>query len=134
MTHYDEVVSLLDATSFTVHKGHVEDNPTFPYAVLWWPGVGRRSPNSLAVESNRLDVNFRITSVGVNNESVRIIAQAMQDAVLDQIVTVAGWESYPIRFVGSMPEIQEDRQVSLPNSDRHPLYTVVTYRLSAERS
>lgn len=133
MAHYDEVLTLLVGTGFTLHEGHVPDRPTFPYSVLWWPGAGRRSINSLAASSGRLDVIFRITSVGENAESVRIIAQAMQDAVLDKHITVAGWATHQILHRGTDVSIQEDRQVAITDSDRHPLYTVDAYQLAAEK-
>lgn len=134
MPHYDEVAALLDATGFTVHKGHVPGSPEYPYAVLWWPGVGRRSINNFAAASGRMDVTFRITTVGLTNEAVRIIAQAMQDAVLDQHITVAGWATHQILHQGTDVPIQEDRQVVDTETTRHPLYTVDTYRLSAEKA
>lgn len=134
MSHYDEVAALLDATGFTVHKGWVEADPSYPYAVLWWPGVGRRSMNTLAGSSGRLDSIFRITSVGLTAESVRIIAEAMQGAVLDQHITVAGWVTHQILHRGTDVPIQEDRQVVDTATGRHPLYTVDAYQLAAERT
>ncbi|MBB3666399.1 MULTISPECIES: hypothetical protein [Prauserella salsuginis group] len=133
MTHYDEVAALLDATGFTVHKGHVPDSPELPYAVLWWPGVGRRSRNTLAGSSGRLDVSFRITSIGLTDVAVRIVAEAMQNAVLDAYLTVDGWVTHQILHRGTDVPIQEDRAVTDTASGRHPLYTVDAYRLAAER-
>lgn len=133
MSHYDEVAALLDATGFTVHKGWVPSGPSYPYAVLWWPGVGRRSVSSLAGTSGRSDTVFRVTSVGLTATSVQVIAGAMQEAVLDKHVTVAGWVTHQILHRGTDVAIQEDRQIIDTASGRHPLYTVDTYQISAER-
>lgn len=134
MSHYDEVAALLDATGFTVHKGYVPEDPTFPYAVLWWPGAGRRQVNSLAGSSGRMELVFRITSVGLNNESVRGLAEAMQAAVLDKDLVVAGWVSHRIYHRGTDIPIQADQQATDTATNRHPLYTVDAYELAAERT
>jgi hypothetical protein len=138
VSHYSEVAALLDAAAlplgFPVHKGHVPDNPPYPYAVLWWPGVGRRTPNSLQGASNRLETRFKVTSVGLSNDAVVIVAEAMQGGVLDKFLTVSGWVNHQILHRGTDVPIQEDRDVTDPATKRHPLYTVDAYQLSADRA
>lgn len=132
MSHFDQVVALLRGTGFTVHAGRVPDVPQFPYAVLWWPGAPRRSVYNLRGDSGHAETVFQITSVGLTLQSVQIVAQAMQNAVLDAVVEADGWVSHRIKHYGTTVPIQEDRDVIDEATKRHPFYTVDTYRLSAE--
>lgn len=120
----------MTGTGFTVHDGHVPKDPSFPYAVLY-ARTPDRSINSLRHTSGRLDLRFQVTSVGLTGESVRIIADAMQGALLDQTVTVAGWVNYPIRDTPNDQPMREDREVTLVDG-RHPLYVINEYLLAAE--
>src|SRR5690606_40254220 len=93
MSHFDQVVALLQGTGLTVHAGRVPDRPSYPYAVLWWPGTPLRSVYNLRGDSGHAETVFRITSVGLTLQSVQIVAQAMQNAVLDKLVEADGWRS-----------------------------------------
>lgn len=130
MSHVDEVLALMEATGFTVHDGHVPTDPSYPYAVLY-ARTPDRSINSMRHTSGRLDLRFQVTSVGLTGESARIVAQAMQDALLDVTVTVAGWTNYPIRDTPNDQPLREDREVTL-TSGRHPMYVINEYLLAAE--
>lgn len=136
-SHYDAVVALLDAAAavkqFVVHRSHVPSPVVYPYAVLWWPGAPLRDVNSMAGTSGHADIDFQITAVGETEHAVRIVAEAMQDAILDVEVVATGWVTGKIRSRGSRP-IDEDRDVTLPVTNRHPLYAVQSYRLGAERA
>lgn len=120
----------MTGTGFTVHDGHVPKDPAFPYAVLF-SRTPQRTINSLRHTSGRLDLRFQVTSVGLTAGSVRIVAQAMQDALLDQTVTVAGWTNYPIRDTPNDQPMREDREITLTDG-RHPLFVVNEYLLAAE--
>lgn len=130
MSHTDEVLALMVATGFDVHDGHVPTDPPFPYAVLH-ARTPDRTINSMRHLSGRLDLRFQVTSVGLTGESVRIIAQVMQDALLDVTVIVAGWTNYPIRDTPNDQPMREDREITLTDG-RHPLYVTDEYRLAAE--
>lgn len=130
MSHEDEVWSLIDGAVNTAYDGHVPKEPSFPYVVRF-DATPRRSINSMRHTSNRLDYRFRVTSVGLTADSVRIIRQAVQGALLDVTVTVAGWTSYPIRDVPNDQPMREDREVTVADG-WHPLLATDEYHLAAE--
>lgn len=133
MSHEDEVWSLIDGAVNTAYDGHVPKNPVFPYVVRF-DATPSRSINSLAHDSNRLDYLWRVTSVGLTAESVRIMRRAIQDALLDVTVTVAGWVTYPIRDVPNDQPMREDKEMTDVDTGLHPLYVTDQYHLAAEKA
>lgn len=130
--HWDAVLVLAATSGFTIYDGHVPDSPTFPYAV-GFTATPDREINSLEHKSNRLDLRFQFNCAGLTAKAAGIVAEGVQAVLLDVTPTVTGWINYPIRFVSGRPAF-EDRDVTDPATNLHPLVVVDSYRSSAERA
>lgn len=123
LDHYRAVVGLLSGLPWTFYdKGQVPDKPTFPYYVLY-VSTPDEDVTKLCGTTDTGTFSFRVTSVGLTVEAVLTVTDAVRDRVLDVRPDVAGRSCNPIRKVSGRP-VQVDRDVTLPDSDRHPMYAV----------
>lgn len=120
--HIQAVKTLIGST-VRLYEGRVPDNPTLPYAVLW-ADIGTATRTTLAAISDRRDVAFQITSVGLDADGCRSVAERVRTALLDQRPTVAGRTSNPIVQTGAQP-LRVDRDVT-----PHRLFLVDLYAFS----
>ena len=121
--HADAVKALI-GTTVRLHEGNRPDGSALPAAVLFIDnGTGLRT--TLATVSDRRDVSFQVTSVGLDPEGVRSVAERVRAALLDQRPAVAGRTTWPIRQEGSEP-IRLDRDVT-----PHVFYAVDLYAFSS---
>lgn len=117
-------IKALLAPTVRLHEGERPDSSPLPAAVLFVPS-GTRTRTTLATISDRRDVPFQVTSVGLDPEGVRSVAQRVQDALLDRRPAIAGRTCWPITQEGSDP-IRLDRDVN-----PHVYYAVDLYNLSS---
>lgn len=127
VAHKQAVKDLFAGFPHTLYDGQVPDKPSFPYAVLYMDtGVGRVT--KLCARTDLSTYRFQVTSVGLSDESARIVADAARARVLDVRLTVAGQSCNPIRHETSIP-LRPDTDVTIPDSNLHPMYAVDTYRI-----
>lgn len=117
--HADAVKALI-GTTVRLHEGQRPADSPLPCAVLFIDnGTGLRT--TLAAVSDRRDVSFQVTSVGLDPEGVRSVAERVRAAVLDKRPAVAGRTSNPVR-VDTADPIRLDRDVT-----PHVFYAVDVY-------
>lgn len=121
--HADAVKALLGSVR-VYDDGLVPDNPTLPYAILWFGG-GDRSRTTLAAVSDRRDCEFQITSVGLDETGMRSVQDRAAAALVDQRPVVAGRQTSPIWQVGDTSP-QVDRDVT-----PHRLYVADRYAFTS---
>lgn len=126
--HRNAVKTLLSAVTFTMFDGDVDsDDPlTYPYYVFI-SGTGIDDKTKVCGESDMTTFRFQITSVGESADAAAIVAGAVRAVVLDARPVVTGRGSVNrIRKETEIP-IRADRDITMPGSNRHPLYAVDTY-------
>lgn len=124
--HRAAVKTLLSGLSMTLYDGgQVPMEPSFPYAVLFMD-TGFEDSTKLCGDSDRADFRFQVTSVGLTDESAVVVADAARALLLDIRPTVTGRKCGRIRREISIP-VRPDKDVTLPDSDRHPMFGVDTY-------
>lgn len=124
--HRTALKTLLSAVNFTMHDGAVPDLPSFPYFVLY-TDTGIDAKTKVCGDSDETTFRFQITSVGETADSAAVVAGAVRAVVLDARPVVVGRGSVNrIRKETGIP-VREDKDVTLPGSNRHPLYAVDTY-------
>lgn len=108
-------------TGVTVYRDKVPASPSFPYVFVLtnFPSVAGRAVNRRAQFHH---LRSRTTVVGLTAASVRIIAQKLSDSLEGERPTVAGWVLGAIESVPNEQPIQPDNDVTIPNTNQHPLY------------
>jgi len=117
--------------SIPYYDGQVPNEPSFPYRVLRM-GAGNETAERLCGTSGRADFRFYITSVGLSATAVEIVADAARSLLIDVRPVVAGRVCTPIRRESSIP-IQEDRDVTAPGNNAHPMFGVDTYSFTSRK-
>lgn len=103
--------------------------PAFPYFLVW-SSTGRLVAGSLR-DDRYLDDRVGVTVVALTPEGVWSAAAKARAALDGWTPTVDGQIVQPLRLVDSQA-VQPDRDVTLPNSNRHPYFGVDLYRLVSE--
>lgn len=122
--HADAVKALI-GTTVRLYDGLVPDAPSLPYAVLYIDN-GTAVRTTLAAVSDRRDVAFQVTSVGLDPEGARSVAERVRAALLDKRPAVAGRSSSPVVQVDAQP-LRLDTDVTphrLFVVDRYEFFTV----------
>lgn len=127
LAHYEAVKGLLVAVPpvATLYEGQVPGQPAFPYWVLYMD-TGDEAVGRLCGASNQADFRFQVTSVGLTDAAVRVLAAAARARLLDVRLTVSGRTCTPIRKETTLP-VRPDRDVTLPDSNLNPMYGVDTF-------
>jgi hypothetical protein len=125
LDHYQAVVGLLSGLSQTLYEGQVPTQPSFPYAVLYMD-TDTEATTKLCGGSDQAEFRFQVTSVGLSAVAVRVVADAARSLLVDVRPVVAGRTCQRIRKEFSIP-VRPDEDVTLPDSDLHPMYAVDTY-------
>lgn len=121
--HVAAVKALIGA-SVRLYEGQAPDGAVMPYAVLYADN-GDASRTALAAVSDRRDVSFQITSVGIDETGARSVAERVRTAVLDRRPVVAGRSTSPITQETSQP-LRVDRDVT-----PHRLFVVDEYAFAS---
>lgn len=124
--HVDAVKTLLTAGGITSYWVDVPDSPTYPYALLWGPVWGSSAEVPLSGDDTDMDRSLMVTSVAGNPDLVLTFAERVKTILHKSRPPVPDWVS-DLRYVRS-ETADVDRQVTLPNSNRHPAFSVDTYR------
>lgn len=124
--HLAAVKALLGSvTPTTVYFGQVPNEPSFPYLVLYMD-TGIDDETKLCATPDAATFRFQITSVGMSDTAVGIVADKGRTAVLGVRPVVAGWKTNPIRRETSIP-VRADKDVTVPPLNLHPMFGVDTY-------
>jgi len=129
--HLDAIKTLLETTGRDAYIGDVDEDPSYPYFLIWAPAG---SPGyEFSVDSARTDLEAMVgvTCVGATPDAA-FVAVALARGVLapgGQKVTLdvdgrAAW----LRLMDSRT-LEVDRDVTLTVTNSHPSYLVDMYRL-----
>lgn len=121
--HADAIKALI-GKSVRLHDGAVPDGAALPYAVLFIDD-GTAARTRMVPVSDRRNVGFQITSVGIDPDGARSVAERVRAAVLDKRPAVAGRATWPVQQEVSQP-LRVDRDVT-----PHLLYVVDQYAFSS---
>lgn len=132
--HYDAVKSLLPST-VRVHMWSVPADPVYPYVVLWGDlgeeSSGGPDGDTLADRADVLSLRVRATYVGLNGDSMLIMARNVRAALNRKTPNVPGWHPGPLRqFV--LMDGQVDRDVTLTGGG-NPVFAVDEFALVSHK-
>lgn len=108
--HHAAIVALIGSAVRLYDEGHVPDTPTLPYAVLFM-GAGDRERTRMASVSDKRNVEFQVTSVGLDGDGMRSVQDRVSAALLDRRPSVAGHATSPIwqpTGASDVPRIDRD--------------------------
>lgn len=113
--HFKAFFALLEADStLNPYDGEVPDAPAARYALVYFyvetpDGLQAADAVNLTFDSDVIDAWAYIHSVGATPASARIQSARVRTAVLNEVLTVAGRECFPIRWrEGQPPQRNED--------------------------
>ena len=128
--HYAAIETAL-AALYTTYVVDVPDTPVLPYFVLWGPAGTLPEESTVAGQlSTDFDTDVYVTAVAGTAEGVLTMQAAARTAL--RSLTVTG-HLVALTLTDSRP-LMVDRDVILPNTDRHPVYGVDVYRLQSTPS
>lgn len=127
--HYSAIQAKL-ATLYTTYFVDVPVTPVMPYFLLWG------SAGTLPVEASAsgplatdFDTTFNVTAVAGTGEGVLTMQAAARAALA--ATTVTGRHVAITLRTEQPTALIVDRDVVLPDTDRHPVYGVDVYRLQS---
>ena len=124
------IKAALSALYATYHVA-APDTPTLPYYIVWGPSGALPEEVTVAGQLwDDVDTDVYVTAVAGTAEGV-LTMQAAARTVM-RAVTVTG-RHVALTLTDSRP-LMVDRDVILPNTDRHPVYGVDVYRLQSTPS
>ena len=129
--HVEAIVGRLEDAGVPAYLVDIPEGvqPTFPYAIVWM-STGEELRDSFT-DYAHVDDRLGVTNVGLTPEAVWSLSSRTRAALKGWAPDVGGWHTEPMQLAGA-ETVQPDRDVTLPNSNRHPYYGVDTYRLVAE--
>ena len=128
--HYAAIEAAL-AALYTTYVVDVPVTPTLPYYVLWGPAGTRPEEATVGGQLwDDVDTDVYVTAVAGTAEGVLTMQAAARSALSS--LSVAG-HLVAVTLSDSRP-LMVDRDVILPNTDRHPVYGVDVYRLQSTPS
>ena len=112
----------------TTYFVDVPATPVLPYYLLWGPAGTLPEESTVAGQlAADFDTDVYVTAVAGTGEGVLTMQAAARSALAS--VTVSG-RSVALTLTDSRP-LMVDRDVILPDTDRHPVYGVDVYRLQS---
>lgn len=128
--HYTAIEAALTAL-YVTYVVDVPATPTLPYYVLWGPAGTLPEESTVAGQlSTDFDTDVYVTAVAGTAEGVFTMQAAARSALSS--LSVAG-HLVAVTLSDSRP-LMVDRDVILPNTDRHPVYGVDVYRIQSTPS
>ncbi len=128
--HIAAIEALLEPWGMPVYYGDVDDDPTYPYVLLWSTG-GRLVSDEVCGTQDDLNDLLGVTVVADTTEGALAAVAKVRAHLLGQRPLVSGRHVQPLRLTDSRP-IEIDEQVTLPDTNTHPAYVVDLYRLISE--
>lgn len=122
--------TLFEAVKPNENGQYVEDALPWTVARIQIPNTLSRS---LGGTRHAQRVRISVTIAGITFTSVRIVADNL-DPLLEGARPIAdGWSVSPLRRL-NVRDIVEDDSITLTSANRHPVYTVVEWELTAARA
>lgn len=128
--HIDGIKALLAPYGHPVHFVDVPEVPTYPY-VLLWSGLGRLTSDEFDGEQDDLNDLLGVTTVAANPDATLIAGARVRSYLLGKQPVVEGRYVQPLHLHDSQT-VAVDRDVTIPNANRHPSFVVDLYRLISE--
>ena len=124
-----------DGTLFEAVKPN--ENGQYVESAFPWTVARVQVPNtlsrSMAGTRHAQRVRITVTIAGITFTSVRVIVNKLDPILEGARPTALGWSLSPVRMVNAR-DIVEDETITLTTANRHPVYTVLEYELTAARS
>ena len=124
-----------DGTLFEAVKPN--ENGQYVESAFPWTVARVQIPNtlsrSMAGTRHARRVRITVTIAGITFTSVRVIVNKLDPILEGARPTALGWSLSPVRMLNAR-DIVEDETITLTTANRHPVYTVLEYELTAARS
>lgn len=131
-SHIGTIKALIPAP-YVPYFVDVPDAPTYPYVLLWTSAGAPGLETSLCGTNRDLDAVLGVTHVATSPEGALIATERVRGALQpggDILrLNVPGRAAWLKRF--DSRDVQVDRDVTLPASNRHPAFAVDLYRLTS---
>ena len=119
--------ALLTGDGLTVYDGQVPDSPGTQYVLIYAyfetpDGLVAADAVPLTGASVELDPRMYCHCVGSTPQSARATAARVRAAVLDQVLTVAGWTCSPVRYREGQPPRRDEEIPGVPVHDQTDVY------------
>ena len=124
-----------DGTLFEVVKPN-EDGKYVENALPWTVArihIPHTLSRSMTGTRHAQRVRITTTITGLSYTSVRVIADNLDPILEGARPSAEGWSLSPIRRLNTR-DIVEDDQMTFTGSNRHPVFTVIEWELTAARS
>ena len=127
--HMEAVKAMLEPLGRDVYLVDVPEGSTlrYPYIILW-STTGRMISETLCGTQSDLDDLLGVTCVGMSPEAVWSVSSLPRGLLLDEAPNVEGRHVAELRLYDTQ-SVQADRDVTLPNTNRHPYFGVDLYAL-----
>lgn len=131
MSVHEGFINLLNTTPpLTIYEGTVPAKPKFPY-VLVMGSVPRVAGRGLTRVPQGSVARYRTTVVGLTEASVRIVGGRVCGLLESARFKVPGYVLGPVESVPDDLPIWEDTDVTITDTNTHPLCTVIEWRFTA---
>lgn len=128
--HIDGIKVLLEPYGHPVYFADVPETPTYPY-VLLWSGLGRLTSDEFDGAQDDLNDLLGVTIVAATPEAVLVAGPRVRSYLLGERPIVEGRYVQPL-YLHDSQQVTPDRDVTIPNTNRHPAFAVDLYRLISE--
>lgn len=136
------ILALSDAIEAVFPEGTLfeavkpNENEQYVESAFPWTVARVQIPNtlsrSMAGTRHAQRVRITVTIAGITFASVRVIADKLDPVLEGARPTAVGWSLSPVRMLNAR-DIVEDESITLTTANRHPVYTVLEYELTADR-
>lgn len=137
------ILALSDAIEAVFPEGTLfeavkpNENEQYVESAFPWTVARVQMPNtlsrSMAGTRHAQRVRITVTIAGITFASVRVIVNKLDLVLEGARPTAVGWSLSPVRMLNAR-DIVEDETITLTTANRHPVYTVLEYELTATRS
>lgn len=128
--HFDAVKVMLAPMNRQVHFVEASGSPSYPYMILW--GLpGQLSADAIDGGQRVISDLLRVTHVGATPEAVMELRRLSRPLLMQSRPIVTGRTVHELRMLDAT-DVMIDRDVNMPQTNRHPAYGVDVYRLISE--
>lgn len=128
LAHITAIKALLAPLGYAVYYVDVPEAPTLPYVLLWGTGGVAGPERPLSGPADLTD-RLGVTCVAGTPDGVLIVTGRVRGALDGARPTVVGRSVW--LNLWDARAVQVDREVTIPNTNRHPAYGVDLYALTS---
>lgn len=122
------VRAALSAEDYDAYYVSVPESPTFPYVLLWTSGG---TPAYEVLSDERwLGGRLGVTCVALSPEAVLAVVETTRGVLEGLSPASTVWNVDALRLMDSQ-DVQPDRDVTIPETNRPPFFAVDLYRFTA---